>query len=250
MQIIFLSRLLETYPPTDHYIAESQEIKDYWGNHLATNPQSDPRTTGDKRHPVHLLVPSKLQYVVKEGESISFVDPNNGRTRLGVVQGLIGDRELVSNLNGTVLDHLNKSKSLMRVCSPHHVLFRSRLLDLSNFSFQAEHPGKMSGVGYSSGQRSSRKFAWAKNIKDNVDVDAHAYKMSCFFAHVWNLGAKVLPKEVLDDFEEASKRLSGMKMDAGQFGRGDGVLRYSMNIGGREVKFETKGKHRAVDWRR
>jgi hypothetical protein len=64
--------------------------------------------------------------------------------------------------------------------------------------------------------------------------------MSCFFAHIWNLALPYLPKEVVDDYNAASKKLGGMAMDAGGWEKGkeNKVLRYSIPQGGKIIEYE------------
>ncbi len=95
------------------------------------------------------------------------------------------------------------------------------------------------GVGYTSGSRHQRSLAWVNNLGDYADKLSHQYKVSCAFAHVWGQSRKHLPKEVSDDFDQASRDLDGLVMDGGVRLRGGGKLRYEMEIFGKKHKFET-----------
>jgi hypothetical protein len=83
-------------------------------------------------------------------------------------------------------------------------------------------------------------LTWAKNIKGKgVDLDIHAYKLTCAFNLAWTNIEPLLHTEVKADFEEARQQLSGLSMDAGARDP-DGILRYKIMVDGKEVKFETQ----------
>ncbi|PVH75454.1 hypothetical protein DL98DRAFT_382842, partial [Cadophora sp. DSE1049] len=65
------------------------------------------------------------------------------------------------------------------------------------------------------------------------------YKMSALFAQIWSHAKKVMSQDILDDFENATIELDGLRMDGGVRGQGDGILRYTMVVDGEERSFET-----------
>jgi hypothetical protein len=96
----------------------------------------------------------------------------------------------------------------------------------------------MASVGYSAGQRGTGSLGWAQNLaQDTIDQQAHTRnhmrKMSCLFAHIWNLALPYLPKVIVDDYEAASRKLGGTKMDAGAWENQTqlGVLKYKLPVG-------------------
>jgi hypothetical protein len=112
MKIVYIERMDEPYPPIDFFVAESEEIRGIWEEHLKTSPLSDPRYRDDKRPPVMMLDQAKLAYDVADGECVLFVDKITKDVIGFVVQELVGDEELVANFNGSVFDHLNKAEKM------------------------------------------------------------------------------------------------------------------------------------------
>ncbi|KAH6717347.1 hypothetical protein BKA61DRAFT_432922, partial [Leptodontidium sp. MPI-SDFR-AT-0119] len=196
-----------SYPPVGFHVVESKEIQDIWEEHLKVVPLSDPRK---KKMDVQLMDKNRLQYDVQAGESIIFVDSETSKTVLVVIQNLMNDPSIVSIMNGACIDQLNKTNNL-------------NLTD----RFQDDDPGKMASVGYTAGQLSSGDILWGKGLKTKHTPE-QAYAISCIFAHSWQNALKVLPPEVINDFEEASQKLGGLQMDGGAFGTGEGALRYTI----------------------
>lgn len=115
---VYLSRLEVPYPPDDKFVADLVNILIRWEEHLRINPMSDKRTKGGKRPLTHLLDPTKLQYIVEKGESVIFFDVDDKSIVGVVIQGMIGDEEVVKNFNGLIYKHLNHAH-LMRVSEDH-----------------------------------------------------------------------------------------------------------------------------------
>lgn len=91
----------------------------------------------------------------------------------------------------------------------------------------------MSSVGYTAGQTDSAEIVWGKCLGKN-NSDEQAYKISCMFAYIWQEGLKVLPQGVIDDYEAASEKLGGIRIDAGMMGKGEPSLRFRMAYDGVE----------------
>ena len=101
-------------------------------------------------------------------------------------------------------------------------------------------------MGYTSGSRDARSLAWTNNLSPNTTAEQkreHAYKLSALFAHLWSEAKKVMPKVILDDFEEAIIELDGLRMDGGVRSEKDEknvkVLRYTIIVEDEERSFET-----------
>ncbi|KAL2060882.1 hypothetical protein VTL71DRAFT_8934 [Oculimacula yallundae] len=218
-RIVHLSRMAVAYPPADHFIAENPAILQRWEHDMAANPLGDPRIHNGKPYPTHLLDVTKLLFVIRPTDNITFVDADTNKVIGSVFHDLIGDAPLLKVLNGTVTDHLNKVQKTLR----------------------DNEAGYIVGVGYTSGARSARSLAWGNNLaRSTSDEDRrhHAYKMSSVFAHVWKLAKKVLPQAVSDDFEEAILELGGLRMDGGVRGQAKGTLKYTIVVEGEERPFE------------
>lgn len=113
-RIVELSRLEVPCPTDDKFMAELAKILIRWEEHLRTNPMSDKRTKGGKSPLTHLLDATNLKYIVQEGENIIFVDMDDESIIAIVIQGMIGDAEVIKNFNGLIYEHLNHAH-LMRV---------------------------------------------------------------------------------------------------------------------------------------
>lgn len=104
-------------------------------------------------------------------------------------------------------------------------------------------------LGDTGGNRQTRVLGSAANLKKKVLLEGKIvehqddlelkYSMACLFSHVWNEAKKVLPDQVVRDFDEATARLGDMGMGSVLWG-GDRALRYALKLGSREEYVETE----------
>lgn len=233
---VYLKRLKVPYPPKGHFVAETQEIMNFWANHLKNSPLSEPRENRGKQRPVMLLDPDQLQYIVASGESVEFYDIDTQKFVGAVYEGVVLNEEELKYLDSTATMYNNLVGTTGRVSSSERMYLRTK----ADFK-QANDPGFIATVGYTSGNRKARALNWSKNVKGaKVDKKAVAYQISSAFAHTWSALKRVQPDVVTKDFDGGSKNcMKGLKMDGGlRFGEG-GKLRYSMVLNEEEVVFET-----------
>lgn len=99
----------EVYPPVGYLVAETEEIRAAWEEHLKSAPFSDPRSANETRRQIVMMDFEKINYTVPEGESVEIQDFKTDKILIAVKQKVFG-RKTVQNANGGVLDHLNQSK--------------------------------------------------------------------------------------------------------------------------------------------
>lgn len=95
----------------------------------------------------------------------------------------------------------------------------------------------MAGIGYSSGQRCTQIFNWYKILKPKINAPEAAYNISCVAAHIWGESLEIMPVEVMEDYHVATEKLDGLRMDGGANGKGDGLIRYTVEISGEEKSY-------------
>ncbi|PVH75436.1 hypothetical protein DL98DRAFT_593183 [Cadophora sp. DSE1049] len=213
-----LDELPEIYPPVGCLVAETEEIRSVWEEHLKEALLSDPRSANKTRRQVVMMDFSKMKYTVPEGE---YIEIRNAKTNEFVcaVQPNIFGQKTVRNANGGVFDHLNRAKGT-----------------------RADDPGIMANVGYTAGLRSDPEFAWGKNlIGKSIEKEKLSYKSSCWLAHGWNLAQPYFPEEVVDDYNKVTAAVGGVGMDAGRWSKGkdNTVLRYIVPEGEADYLYET-----------
>ena len=115
IRIIFISRLPTPYPPTNHYIYETEEIGQLWYHQTQIAPQPDPRRA---RSPMHSLQPSLLQYDLGPDESAIFVDQETQKVVAMVCRNAIGHevQQIVEWVDSVVVQGA-KLKQTARVSS-------------------------------------------------------------------------------------------------------------------------------------
>ena len=111
------------------------------------------------------------------------------------------------------------------------------LLSTECTCMQKEDPGKLVMLGYSAGARGLKLFHWYCNLlcstlteEQICDLD---YRGSGAFALAWNMGRRVLPKEVIEDINGFITRLGIFRMDANSCMQ----KTYFIDIGGERHEF-------------
>lgn len=184
-----------------------------------------------------LLDRDLLQHVVGSEESVEFYDIDTRNLVGAVYEGVVLDEEELQYLDSTAIMYNNLVGTTGRVSSSEQMILRTKV-DYK----QANDPGFIATVGYTSGNRKAPALNWSKNVKGaQVDKKAVAYQISSAFAHTWSALKRVHPDVVTKDFDDCSKNcMGGLKMDGGlRFGKG-GKLKYSMVLNKEEVVFETE----------
>ena len=100
LKVIAIDCLDAPYPIVEFYMAQSPGIQILWEEHIEARVLGDAR--GRKRG-LQWLDPARLQYDVKKGENIIFVNSITSRTVAVVIQGLIQDEGIINSfefLNG------------------------------------------------------------------------------------------------------------------------------------------------------
>lgn len=107
LKVIAIDCLDAPYPIVEFYMAELPGIQILWEEHIEARVLGDAR--GRKRG-LQWLDPARLQYDVKKGENIIFVNSITSRTVAVVIQGLIQDEGIINSFDNTIVDHLNNSQ--------------------------------------------------------------------------------------------------------------------------------------------
>ncbi|KJA21474.1 hypothetical protein HYPSUDRAFT_140663, partial [Hypholoma sublateritium FD-334 SS-4] len=165
------------YPPLDHHISESPEIHTKWEDHLANGYQPDKHKA---RHPIHDLNHANLVKDVGLDESAFF------QTKSGKLVGLVIRKFCTSN---TAVAYADAAAAI-------------QLPDGRNV--HKEDTGKLVQMGWSAGSRSSPHFDWAHNITKHLTeavIKASNIEVSSLFALTWQMVRKILPPEVVVNFD-------------------------------------------------
>ena len=109
LKIIKLDELPEVYPPVGCLVAESEEIRDLWEEHLENALFSDPRSANETRRKVVMMDFSRIKYTVTAGEEVQFQNSKTGEVICTAKQAIFGQKT-VQNANGGVFDHMNQAK--------------------------------------------------------------------------------------------------------------------------------------------
>ncbi|CZR52553.1 uncharacterized protein PAC_02430 [Phialocephala subalpina] len=211
VKIIAIKSLDIPSPTKLKLIADNEKILKEWKDFLATNPVTDERLNDGKQYSVALPDETKLQYVVQKHECVLFIDADTGKVIGAYIEDMIGDDDIRMVLNGTVTNYHNNVRKTIGAL--------------------------MASVGYTSGSRDTRTLQWAASLRPGVDMNSQVYKISCAYAYIYCELEQYLPKEVLEDFQNAQPKLDGLAVDAGARDASSN-LKYSMNIHGEEVALE------------
>ncbi|PUU80828.1 hypothetical protein B9Z19DRAFT_947899, partial [Tuber borchii] len=172
----------DIYPPSNHWIYESEEIRALWKYHLKHGKQPDARL---KRHPLQLLDESKLKLDIAGDESAIIQDQATGEIVAMVYRNFMPGQyhSILEWINATILSSIGRKKS-------------ARL----------EDPGKIVQNGYSAGSRSHPQFDWAKNLLSKTysteEQQEIGYLESSIFALFWNMARKLIHGDISKDIEE------------------------------------------------
>ncbi len=153
--VYIVSPLPTPYPPLDHHIAESPEIRNMWYNHLAFGKQPDSRR---RRHPMVDLDPAKLIkdigpdesacFKTKSGEIVGLVIRNFCGSKAAIAfAGEVATTQLPNRRNvrvSSLFPVMNNSQSILIFLERRHWKISSngmvcRLAQLSTFQLGPEH---------------------------------------------------------------------------------------------------------------
>lgn len=107
------------YPPHGHHIYESPEIGNEWRAELMEGKMTDKR---QKRHPMHLLEPQKLQLDIPQDQDAVLIDKDTGRLIGYVIRNFGSDTRLLTWAKEIALRATDWQVSV-RVCLFSHVWF-------------------------------------------------------------------------------------------------------------------------------
>lgn len=103
------------YPPHNHWVYEREETGNQWRMHLAVGKMKDKR---NRRCPLHLLDPRKLQLDIPASESAIFVDSTTGKLVGLVLRNFSGgNAQVLEWATGVALEATEWQKSV-RVSPP------------------------------------------------------------------------------------------------------------------------------------
>ncbi|KAI1504255.1 hypothetical protein F5X99DRAFT_406324 [Biscogniauxia marginata] len=216
IKVVDLPRLSVPYPIDGFYVAGTEKAKAEWDEYWHGKPLKDPRYNRGLRREILNLDESRLQYIIRQDESVIFRDSDTKELVLVVIRNFIPDERL--------------RKNMVELCKE---IIRNRRDD------RREDPGMLVHFGYTCGSRhdpqiqlaasSLRLNTAAKQINEK-QLNDRAQGMAGL---AWNMMKSRLPPEIIADYNDTIFDNDFPRMDMGREDES-----FTFRVGGKDVTFE------------
>ncbi|RYP80725.1 hypothetical protein DL769_002322 [Monosporascus sp. CRB-8-3] len=215
IKVVDLPRLEEPYPINDFFTAGTPKAKREWDAYWKEKQLVDPRYNKGQRRAIINLDKSRLQYVIKQDESVMFRDADTKELVLVVLRNFIPD----DNIRETMIE----------ICRE---ILKYRRDD------RREDPGMLVHFGYTCGSRNQPRIQMAA---PNVRLDTHEkqererrlnVKAQGMAGLLWNMMRSRLPPEIIAEYNDLIEEYDLPRMD---MMRDDDT--FSFKIDGKMVTF-------------
>ncbi|TEB26005.1 hypothetical protein FA13DRAFT_1636803 [Coprinellus micaceus] len=164
------------YPPKGHWIAEAVEEFTIWDRYFENEDRPDQR---EKRKPVHLVDPARLQLVIPAEVTCFLRDRETGEFVFANKRTLCSNPAVLEWGASCVAEAVGTRRNI-------------RLADT----------GSVVQVGFSAGSRSVPSFGFVRNLlSKDTSADAANREFSALLTFFWLCAMGVFPQEIIDDFK-------------------------------------------------
>ncbi len=215
IKVIYIKRLEEPYPINNCFTAGTPKAKREWDAYWEGKPLAEPRYNGGLRREIVELDRSRLQYIIKQDESVMFRDADTEELVLVILRNALPD----DAVRETMID-VGRG------------LFRYRRDD------RREDPGMLVHFGYTCGSRKAPQIQLASpctrtDTPEKQDRERQLRDDCQGMAGVlWNMMRSRLPAEVPEAFDDVIEKQDLPRMD---MMRDD--ENFSFQIDGKRVTF-------------
>lgn len=215
VKVVDITRLEEPYPVNDYFTAGTPKAKKQWDAFWHNKPLCDRRNNKGKRRQILNLDTSRLQYIIKQDESVMFRDADTKELVLVVLRDFVPDEDVRETMVGVGNEILKYRRDDRR-----------------------EDPGMLVHFGYTCGSRHAPQIQMATpsvrlNSQKNRDREKTLNVKAQGLAGVlWNMMKSRMPAEVIDAYNDMIDEHDLPRMD---MMRDDGT--FSFRIDGKAVTF-------------